>query len=197
MEAGLANEELILGEIVAGNQHAFTLLYRHYHQKVYGFAFQVLKDQAQAEELVQEVFMKLWMRREHLAEVHNFGAYLAVFCRNETLNAIKKSTIQQKHYQVVQTIRSELDCNTEDAIRLHETQKLLGRAVERLSPQQQNVYKLLNADGLKLHDVAKRLNITPSTAKTHLKLALKNIRSFLVVHYRTLGTVAFILHKIL
>lgn len=197
MRAAMADEELILSDITTGNRAAFTTLYQYYHRSVYGYALSFLKDETLAQEIVQDVFMKIWIRRGILKNVSNFGAYLSVCTRNETLNALKKEAVQQKHYQAIQATLSELDPGTENVIQLNETRKILNLAIDRLPPQQKKVYSLLNIEGLKLDDVAEQLHITPSTAKTHLKSALKSIRSFLVVHNRTLGSLLVIFHKII
>jgi len=197
MRAVMGNEEWILSEISSGNQHAFTLLYQFYHQKVYGYALGIVKEEFIAQEVVQDVFMKIWVRRDTLSSIGNFGGYLSVCTRNETLNALKKIAAQQKHYQVVRETQTELDPGTEQHIQLRETSRMLDMAIDRLSPQQKKVYSLLNIQGLKLDDVAERLHITPATTKTHLKAAIKSIRSFLVVYYRTLGMIIYIFHKII
>jgi RNA polymerase sigma-70 factor (family 1) len=196
MRAVMGNEKWIISEISIGNRHAFTELYQFYHKKVYGYALSIVNEEFLAQEVVQDVFMKIWIRRNTLLSIDNFAGYLAVCTRNETLNAIKKIAAQQKHYQVVQKTQTELDEGTEQQIQLRETRKMLDRAIQRLPPQQKKVYSLLNVQGLKLDDVAERMHITPSTTKTHLKAAIKNIRNFMDVYYRTLGIIIFIFHKI-
>jgi RNA polymerase sigma-70 factor (family 1) len=197
MRVVMGNEKSILSEISSGNEDAFTVLYKFYHPKVYGYALSFVKDEFLAQEIVQNVFVKIWMGRNALSSIGNFAGYISVCTRNETLNTLKKSAAQQKHYQLVQKMQTELDLDTEHHLQLRETKKMLDLAIDRLTPQQQKVYKLLNIQGLKLDDVADRLHITPSTTKTHLKAALKSIRSFLLVYYRTLGTIIFIFHKII
>lgn len=179
MEKASADEKLILAKIAGGNQQAFGILYHSYKNKVYGYALKILQSETLAQEIVQETFIKLWLKRESLDSIENFGAFLRVIVRNDTLNALKKIALQQKNYQQIHQTSTEADSATENAIQYRETKRLLDLAIESLPKQQKLVYNLCHVEGLKQKEVAEQLKISPLTVKVHLREAIKSIRTHL------------------
>jgi RNA polymerase sigma-70 factor (ECF subfamily) len=195
MEKEMAMERLVLAKIAIGDEQAFAILYKFYRNRVYGYALKILQSTPAAQEIVQEVFIKLWLKRTELAEIANFGGFLRVIVRNHTLNALKKIALQQKNYNQLNQNQTEVDTATENIIQFRETKKLLDDAIETLPPQQKLVYSLCHVDGLKQKDVASKLNISPLTVKVHLREAVKAIRIYLDQHHeiKTLGLLLFFL----
>ena len=182
MQKELADEKLILAKIAKGDQQAFGILFDFYRNKVYGYALTILQEDTAAEEIVQDVFIKLWIRRKILLTIENFGGFLRTTTRNETLNALKKIASEQKNYQIANQNKSDIDSGTENEIQFRETKKLLDAAIEKLPPQQKLVYNLCHIEGLKQKDVAEKLNLSPLTVKTHLRDAVKSIKNYLMLH---------------
>lgn len=172
----MAEEKLMLAKVASGDQHAFALLYNSNKNKVYGYALQILQSESLAEEIVQETFIKLWIKRENLQRIDNFGGFLRTIVRNDTLNALKKIALQHKNYTLIRQEKTEEDSATENSIQYRETKRLLESAIEKLPNQQKLVYNLCHVEGLKQKDVANRLNISPLTVKVHLREAIKSIR---------------------
>jgi len=175
----LFDETEVLRLIADGDQRAFTMLFRQYSKKVYSFALRLLKSEGQAEEVVQEVFLRIWLNRGSLSEIENFPAYLNRMSRNHCLNAIKRLTQEQKASLEIANTSTELSHETEEGIAFRGAQELIEQAVSKLSPQQQTVYRICHVDGLKYEEAAAELNISPGTVHTHMKLALKAIRQHL------------------
>lgn len=182
MQKELADEKLILAKIANGDQQAFGILFNSYRNKVYGYALAILQEDTAAEEIVQDVFIKLWIKRTGLSTIENFGGFLRITTRNETLNALKKVAIEQKNYQIANQNNSDIDSGTENEIQFRETKKLLDSAIEKLPPQQKLIYNLCHIEGLKQKDVADKLNLSPLTVKTHLRDAVKSIKNYLIMH---------------
>lgn len=182
MQKELADEKLILAKIAKGDQQAFGILFNFYRNKVYGYALTILQEDTAAEEIVQDVFIKLWIKRKTLLTIENFGGFLRIITRNETLNALKKIASEQKNYQIANQNTSDIDSGTENEIQFRETKKLLDAAIEKLPPQQKLIYNLCHIEGLKQRDVAEKLNLSPLTVKTHLRDAVKSIKNYLILH---------------
>jgi RNA polymerase sigma-70 factor (family 1) len=182
MQKELRDEEWILAEIAKGNQLAFGKLFNFYRNKVYGYALALLQTESLAEEIVQNVFLKLWLKREELVTITNFGGFLRVIAKNESLNALKKIALEKKNTQVASEHTLTFDFNTENAVQLKETQQILDSAIEGLPPQQKIIYRLCQIEGVKQKDVADQLNISPLTVKAHLRDAVKSIRAYLTAH---------------
>ena len=175
----LFNESVILQEVAQGNERAFTMLFRQYSSKVYSFALKLTRSEEIAEEVVQEVFMKIWLNRAGLPEIREFGAYLNRVNKNHCLNVIKRLASETRIHHEISRGSTEFSLETEQHIAYRATQELLDQAIGKLTPQQQKVYRLCHIDGLKYEEAAGQLNISPGTVHSHMKQALKLIRSHL------------------
>lgn len=169
----------MLRRIADGEHTAFTILFRYHAGKVYRFALRLTRNEAHAQETVQEVFLKVWLNRSKLTEVDDFSAWLSRVNRNICLDAVRKMARDNKAGQYLSTHKSELSHETEENISFNEAKSLLDRAVSTLTPQQQKVYKLCHVDGKKYEEAARELNLSPGTIHTHMKQALKAIREYL------------------
>jgi RNA polymerase sigma-70 factor (family 1) len=173
------DEEILLNEIAIGDHRAFRILFDLYKDKVYSYSLRFLRNETLAEEIVQEVFINLWLKRDRLPAIVNFGGYLRVLTKNQTLNALKKLALDFKTSIAGGDIWTELDNDTEDAIILKDTRALLQEAIDQLPKQQKLVYEFCKIEGLKQKEAAERLNISPLTVKVHLREATKSIRKFM------------------
>jgi len=182
MQKELTDEEWILSEIAKGKQLAFGKLFNFYNDKVYGYALAILQSETLAEEVLQNIFLKIWLKREELTLIANFGGFLRVMVKNECLNNLKKIAIEKRNYNEVSQQTSTFDYSTENAIQLRETERILVSAIEKLPPQQKMVYQLCQVEGLKQKDVAAQLQISPLTVKAHLRDAMKSIKTYLYAH---------------
>ena len=171
-------EQELLKKIAAGDEAAFKTVYERYYQKVYAYALQILKEEALAEDVLNEVFLKLW-RREHTAKIEQLDAYLRVLTRNHTLNLLRKQRVAQQTTQVLSQQKEALHPDPEALYLFKETQQLLGEAISKLPPQQKLVYQLCQEEGLKYEEAAKLMSVSKLTVKTHMQLALRFLRKHL------------------
>lgn len=176
-------DEVLLAKIASGDHHAFRILFNRYHHKVYSYSLRFLGSETAAEEIVQEVFINIWLGRAKVIRIKNFGGYLRVATKNRTLNALKKIALDFKINNAGMHEWTEVNNDTEEAIQLKETHGLLNEAIQRLPKQQRLVYQMCQIDGIKQKEAAEQLNISPRTVKVHLREATKTIRSFM--GYRT------------
>lgn len=174
------NEEDLLIRIMEGDSNAFSILFHQYKNKVYAYAIKVLQSEVYAEEVVQDVFMKIWINREALLGIENFGAYLRVMTRNHALTSLKKIALENQINSSKFKNWSEAHSDTENNIAFKETRVILDKAIDHLTPQQKLIYTLCHEQGLKYNEVAQKLNISPLTVKTHMGNALQSIRLFLL-----------------
>jgi RNA polymerase sigma-70 factor (ECF subfamily) len=139
----------------------------------------ITRSETVAEELVQDVFLKIWTRKETLLTIDNFEAYLYIITRNEAYHSLKGIARHRKLMEVVSMdVPSNISNNdTEQAVYAREYQGFLNKAINCLPKQQQQVYHLIQEEGLSRKQVALQLHISPESVKTHLSRALKNIRT--------------------
>ena len=169
----------LLTSVSDGDQLAFRKLFDAYRNKVFTYAIRYLKSREQAEEIVQNVFLKIWLKRGSLIEINNFGGYLRTVANNATLDALKKRASEYKYKNESLQEWSDLDNATEEAIFSKDAQSYVSRALDQLPKQQRLVYQMCHIDCLKQKEVAEKLNISPLTVKVHLREAVKGLKVLL------------------
>ncbi|MEP7142620.1 MAG: sigma-70 family RNA polymerase sigma factor [Ferruginibacter sp.] len=172
-------ESTLLSLLAQDSEYAFQLVFDRYRNNIYKVAMMYVKSPVLAEEIVQDVFLKLWFQRTHLTEIRCLESWLFALTKNLTLNCLKKIahewTAREKWIK-----QNDLSENTTDHKILNaEYQQLLQRAINHLSPQQQQVYRLAKDLGLSYDAIGQQLSISPFTVKTHMARALSSIRLFL------------------
>lgn len=173
-----------------GDQVAFAQLFRMYQPKIDGIAYAMLKSEQAAEELVQDIFLKIWQQRNNLSLIEDFNAYLFIITRNQTLNALRSSFRQRRREQEHSVPVHEPDNTSDDIIITKDYERFLQDAIKALPPQQQQVYRLSREKGLSREEIARLLKLSDNTVKTHLSKALKGIRAYLEVHIASLSLFA-------
>ena len=184
----LHDKETLLKLLSQGSEHAFTLIFDHYRGPVYGTAFNFFKTQEAAEELVQDVFLKLWLKRSELPNVQNFNAFLFTMARNAILDKLRK-TANEKIAQQVLSRQQTFTSNTDHRVQDNQYQRILEQAIDNLSPQQREVFRLAKMEGYSQREIAEHLGISVLTVKVHMNKALASLREYLKAH---MGTLIFI-----
>jgi RNA polymerase sigma-70 factor (ECF subfamily) len=172
----------LLLKIAMGDERAFEALYHKFSKKIYYFAYKILQEETAAEEVVQEVMLKVWNTRTTLSSISHVESYLRVMSRNISLNALRRQEIESRANEKLKSYWQTESNDTEERVILQETRKLLDEAIAQLPAQQQLIYKLCHQQGLKYDEVAKQLQLSPATVATHMKLALRFLRNYLKQH---------------
>lgn len=178
MNAGL---NFLIYRISEGDPQAFRKMFEEYSPRVHAFALKLTHSSTTAEEMVQDVFMKIWMNRRSLRDIDHFPAYLYAMTRNLTLNVLKRMALEEKAKRSIAKESYGIHSETAEEIMYSDYHHLLTRAIEGLPPQQKLVYSLCHREGLKYEEVAQKLRISRLTVKAHMQQALRNIKS----HFRT------------
>ncbi|WP_157760974.1 RNA polymerase sigma factor [Chitinophaga caeni] len=187
------NERDILLKVAAGDKSAFEALFEAQKDRIYTLSLQILKSSELAEDAVQDIFLKLWLQRSNLSSVDNFGAYLNTVTRNHLYNIYKKQALESTYALL---LKADFEGNTDalfaDPAIYAELKRLLGEAMQKLSPQQRRVYILGKQDGMKYDEIATALNISKETVKDHMSAALNTIREHMRVHGYSLSFLVFV-----
>lgn len=175
------NQNELLQQVAAGNEAAFRTLFYAWHQKLGAFVYNWTKSLPITEEIVQDVFLKIWMTRESLTTIERFDNYLYVLARNQAFNMLKKASRERiKHNDWERS--AENMAAYPDALPLEEYSPLISKAVAQLPDQQKKVYELKYGRGLKYEEIGLYLNISPETARKHMQLAIRFITAYLQTH---------------
>jgi RNA polymerase sigma-70 factor (family 1) len=178
----LQNEKELIHLIAADDELAFRELFERYSDNIYGVAMAYTKSADAAEEIVQDVFVKIWMNRNKLLQVERFDDYLFIVARNYILNYLRNNKKNKQFTTRLFDHFGEHTITPEDEFLVKESQKLIEQAVAALPPQQQMVYELRRRQDLALEDIASQMNISRNTARNHLNQALKHIKEYLRTH---------------
>ncbi|MEZ4970898.1 MAG: RNA polymerase sigma-70 factor [Flavobacteriaceae bacterium] len=170
------NVKLLVLELKKGNEKAFQFLYERYHVKLYHYIFQYVKSVHATEELVQEVFIKIWLKREKLNEKKDFTSLLFVMTRNMIYDFLRKAALMdslRKTYSEFKIIKHN---ETSDDIQTKEYERFLDIIIKELPVQKQRIYILSRREGKNNQEIAEILGISSKTVKNNLWETLKIIK---------------------
>lgn len=184
------NDELgLLRQLITGDADSFREVYEYYQGKIFLFALRLTKSEAEAKEVVQEVFVKIWERRERINPEKNFSSYILTITKNLILDKLKKAArdkiIQEKIYQNMLALQN----TSVDRLIEKEFARLYQQAVDRLTPQRKIVFMLSREEELTYEEIAQKLGISTNTVRNQMSDSLKSIREYLSGH----PDIAFIL----
>lgn len=177
--ASLNNEKELLLLVAEGDEKAFRQLFNHYWDKIYSVAFTLTKSSVLSEEIVLDVFLKLWLKRERLASVEKLDAYLFTIAKNHIYNELRKKIAEQPFVECLEQHFVECFAVPDKIMQLKETKLLIDKAVGQLPQQQRTVYEMSRIEGLDYATIAKKLGISRSTVKNHMTKALQFFRHYL------------------
>jgi RNA polymerase sigma-70 factor (ECF subfamily) len=173
----LRDIKYLLEQLSKHDEIAFRQIFHAFSDQVYSFSLRLTRSKENAEEIVQDVFMKIWMNRESLSAIDNFSAYLYTITRNLALNNLKRFALEQRVKMALQQQLPVKDHVTEQTVIHRDYQQFLNKAISHLPPQQRLVYSMCHEEGLRYEEVAQRLKISKLTVKTHMQHALRAIKS--------------------
>jgi RNA polymerase sigma-70 factor (family 1) len=181
-QPSINREQILLGKVAEGDEHAFAELFKNYYNLLGTFIMRLTESEPLTQEIVQDVFVKIWFNRSALADVECFKAYLIVVARNHTFNSLKQIARERsRQKEWVNTVLS-IAANEADEPETINTHDLIDQAVALLPPQQKKVYLLSRRDGLRQNQIAKELNVSLETVKKHMVLALRFLKNHLRTH---------------
>jgi len=166
-------------KISEGDEHCFRQLYDRYRHKIFYLALKLTKSNTVSEEILQEVCYNLWNSRSQLSKVENPEAYIYTITHNLISRHFKKVAKELQLRDNLLRQQEEYDYETDDSIRLNESNALLNKAILQLPPKRRQIYQLSRIQGLNHEQIAAQLNISTNTVSNQLGEALKFIRHYL------------------
>lgn len=195
--ANIYDEKDVLTRIAAGDEEAFSLLFNHYRNRIYTIAFKLTESAPLSEEILLDVFLKIWLKKERLPELEHFTAYLFTITRNHVFSTLKQLSLRRKAEDEVRLDEYLLQSSTTDySLMDKEYRAILQQAIDSLSPRQREIYALIKEQGLKREEAAALLNLSPETIKRHLAEAMYAIRVYCIARLDILA-VMLILRRLL
>ena len=160
-----------------GNQLAFSIVYKTYAAQTFSLAFKYLLNKELAEDAVQNLFLKLWLKKEEIDETKPINRYLFTMLKNDLLNTLRDS---KKNIYLLEDCLSmvlELEDNSQNENLKQEQMNIIQQALEQLSPQRRKVFEMKVSGKYSNHEIADKLNLSINTIKFQYSQSLKQIRA--------------------
>lgn len=160
-----------------GNQLAFSIVYNTYAAQTFSLAFKYLLNKELAEDAVQNLFLKLWLKKEEIDETKPINRYLFTMLKNDLLNTLRDS---KKNIYLLEDCLSmvlELEDNSQNENLKQEQMNIIQQALEQLSPQRRKVFEMKVSGKYSNQEIADKLNLSINTIKFQYSQSLKQIRA--------------------
>jgi RNA polymerase sigma-70 factor (ECF subfamily) len=172
----ICETELLL-QTAKGDCAAFEQLFKTYQPSLLFLVHKITRNISAAEEIVQDVFLKIWLTRETLSEIENFKNYLFIVSRNQALNLLDKELrTRRRHNEYENEIKVVTETPQEDAYHL------IDEAISQLPQQQRAAWLLSRHEGLSYEKIAMRMNLSEKTVKRHIRLATDSLKDYILQH---------------
>jgi RNA polymerase sigma-70 factor (ECF subfamily) len=174
----------LVRRIRAGDERALEIVFKAHYAGMASFVQRFVRSADLAEELVQDVFLKLWAKREQLTEIETFRTYLFRAARNTALNHLRRVKLERR-WQEEQAVNDEPPTTfaADDETVESEVAAAVKEAIDRLPPRCREIFLLSRDGGLTYAEIARSLDISVKTVETQMGRALKSLRASLH-HFR-------------
>ncbi|MDO6430075.1 RNA polymerase sigma-70 factor [Flavitalea sp. BT771] len=170
----------LLRKITAGDENAFRSLFDLYKNNLFDYLIGIVKSRQVAEELVMDIFLKLWLGREWIADIEHIEPFIKKVAYNKAIDFLRYAARNQKLQHIIaREMAGEVDRSLEMQLLEKDYQHIIQEAVRQLSPQRRLVYTMSREKGMTHDEIARELNLSIHTVSNHTKEALRSIRGFL------------------
>ncbi len=184
----LHTEKELVQKLIEGDSFAFEVLFYKYRNKVKGFAVKMVPAQVDPEEIVQEVFVKLWLKKEEVNPEKDFQSYLFSIAKNLILDHLK-SAVNRKLYFVGEHFQQDLlDDEDPDNVLREGAEAKLQQLINEIPERRREIFRLSRFEGMSYKQIAERLNISENTVDSQIRNAL----AFLRKEFRKIVILAFL-----
>jgi len=170
--------ELVI-RLTESDGFAFEKLYYQYVERAYGFAFHFLRNNFEAEEVVQEVFTKLWENRHKINPDLSFSGYLLTMVKNIVFNENRKKMYHRAYVSDVLKVLQAHVRDLEDRITYDDLMGLINKTIRNMPPKRQEIFQLCRMEGMSHKVISKSLGIAEKTVEAHMRLALRDLKAVL------------------
>lgn len=188
------NEKELSIRIANGDESAFRIAVDKYSNRIYSVALTYLKSPTLAEDIVQEILLKLWKKREKLPELDSVDNYIFILTRNEVFSSLRKKGPSYPVGEYLESTIEETAPNPEEDLDARELQKLINEGVNLLPDRQKEAWKLTRQANLTYGEVAEQMGLSKNTVKVHLLKAMNSLRAYIREHSDDLLIFAMIMY---
>ena len=176
------NDQTLLLRMAAGEEDAFNQLFNIYWDKVYATALVLSKSSQLAEDIAQEVFLRLWQNRGRTDTIENLEAFLFITARNLIYNRLSRIKLEIAYNNYLQYQFSTLDKDIEARAELRQLREIIAAGIGQLPPQQQKAFRLSREEGLNHEAISRQMGVSRATVKDYIVKAIAALRKYLQEH---------------
>ncbi len=173
------DEKELLMQLREGNAQALDYFYHQYSLRIYRKLLKMVRVETIAEELVQDVFVRIWDKRHQIDPDRSFRSYLFTIAQNLVYDLYRKVAREERLQEVIKEASSEIYMHVEEGVFLKETSEILNKAINNLPSQQKLVFTLCKLEGKSYEDASATLGISTSTINNHIVKATKSIKGYM------------------
>ncbi len=188
---GTVRLDELLRQFKANDKNAINLLYENYSKRLYNFAFAYLKTEADALDIVQEVFINVWNKRNDLRNDTNLEAYLFTVTRNSIISIFRKKITEKQYFEHLKAVAVLHHSSTEETLDYESLSERLKELVTQLPEQRRLIFKMSKEKGMSNKAIAEELQISVKTVEDHITKA----RHFLKKQLTEYGMIAILFYE--
>ncbi|MFA6819980.1 MAG: RNA polymerase sigma-70 factor [Bacteroidaceae bacterium] len=158
-------------------KEGFEMLFKQHYEPLCGFVFGIVQDYDVSEDVIQELFVKFWEKRNDIPEDISIKGYLYRAARNMALNEMKHSEIKNDFNLFNRDEMSDAEQNIGNSAETSELQKMIDQAINKLPTERKKIFLMSREDGLKYKEIAEELNISIKTVENQMGKALSTLRT--------------------
>lgn len=176
------SEKGLLLQVINGDAEAFSEIYDLYKDRIFAFAFTLTKSKEIAEEATQEVFVKLWEKRDQINTEYPLTPYIKKITYNYIISFFRKVKLDRQLQQSLYSNMEALRNTNEDELLQKELNKLYHQAIDQLPQQKRTAYTLSREQHLSYDEIAMQMGISKNTVRNHMTEAIQFIRNYITNH---------------
>lgn len=178
----LLNEKELLLQVAEGKESAYKQIFTNYWDQIYSTALMFTKSKELSQDLTQDVFARIWIKKEKLKEVKDFKSYLFITARNVIIDRLRKRVFSESNEFYLSEYFAETAPSPDDKVELKEMEEIILRGIDILPEQQRKAFYLSRIEGLRHDEIASRMGITRQSVKSYIVRAMCNLRKYLSEH---------------
>ncbi|CAN5911035.1 RNA polymerase sigma-70 factor [soil metagenome] len=176
------DERILVLRLIAGDEAAFRAIFDRYRDRLFTYCLKFTKSREAAEEIVQDVFMKIWENRLSIDPDLSFNAYLYQITKNLAFNFLKKAAGEISFKQSVLGYLENAHNQSEDDCIYQDYEQLAESAISLLPPKRQMIFQMSRQEGMSHEAIAASLGISKNTVKVQIVKASKTLRAYFRLH---------------
>ncbi|MFI5139730.1 MAG: RNA polymerase sigma factor [Sphingobacteriales bacterium] len=187
------DDQLLIEQLHHSGESAFDCIYDLYWKQLFQYAYKRLQSEAVAKDMVQDVFISLWNKRDGIKLTSSLSAYLFSILRFKLIDYYHAGEVRKQHALSVSHIADLSDNNIDQKVHVNEINSLLNLSIQNLPCKMKEVFELSRTEGYSVRQISEQMNISEQTVKNQLSTALKRLR-LNFADYLTIAVICFFFH---